>query len=149
MNKLNLGCGKDIREGWINLDSVALPNVDVVHDITALPLPFEDAWFDVILCKDVLEHVDYIPVLKDLHRILKPGGKLLIQVPHFNSQDAYVDPTHCRFFQFTRSTISRRAIRDRIILIFISLRLRKLGFILRIRLPNSTIRSWSDGLIRV
>ena len=94
MNRLNLGCGKDIREAWINLDIARLPGVDVVHDLRRLPLPFEDERFDYILAKDVLEHVDYIPLLKELHRILRAGGQLAIQVPHFTSADNYIDPTH-------------------------------------------------------
>jgi len=96
--KLNLGCGTDIREGYVNLDSTKLPGVQVVHDIQKLPLPFKNEEFDEILCQDVLEHVDYPRVLKDLHRILKPGGKLSIRVPHFTSRNNYVDPTHVKRF---------------------------------------------------
>ena len=96
--KLNVGCGIDIKEGWINLDSIAIPDVDVVHDIEKLPLPFQTEEFDEILCQDVLEHVDYIPVLKDLHRVLKKGGIIHIRVPHFTSKNNFVDPTHLRMF---------------------------------------------------
>lgn len=96
--KLNLGCGKDIREGYVNLDCVNLPGVDIVHDINLIPIPFEDNIFDEILCSSILEHTNYIPVLQELHRILKPGGFLKIIVPHFTSKYAYTDPTHCRFF---------------------------------------------------
>ncbi len=96
--KLNLGCGTDIRAGWINLDSAALTGVDVVHDIEKLPLPFGDEEFDEILCQDVLEHVEYIAVLRDLHRILKKGGSLTIRVPHFTSKNNFIDPTHRRMF---------------------------------------------------
>lgn len=95
---MNLGCGKDIKEGWINLDSVSLPGVNIVHNIENLPLPFSNNEFDEILCKDILEHVEYIPVLKDLHRILKPEGILKIQVPHFSSKNNFVDPTHKKLF---------------------------------------------------
>lgn len=98
MSRLNIGCGKDIREGWVNLDRAGLPGVDVVHDVQVLPLPFGDRTFDEILCKDILEHVDYIPLLKDIHRILKANGKLAIRVPHFTSKDAYGDPTHRNLF---------------------------------------------------
>lgn len=98
MNKLNLGCGHDVRNGWINLDSSELPNVDVVHNIEKLPLPFENDSFDQILAKDILEHVEYTDVLRDLHRILRKGGTLTIQVPHFTSVDNYIDPTHKKRF---------------------------------------------------
>ncbi|MFQ3676121.1 MAG: methyltransferase domain-containing protein [Endomicrobiia bacterium] len=101
MKKLNLGCGKDIKQGWINLDIVKLDGVDIVYDINKLPLPFAENEFDYILCKDVLEHFDnYVLLLKDLHRILKVGGVLEISVPHFSSRDNYVDPTHKRMFSF-------------------------------------------------
>jgi len=99
IKKLNLGCGSDIRKGWINLDSTALAGVDVVHDIEKLPLPFSNEEFDEILAQDVLEHMtDYVPVLHDLHRILKKGGTLTIRVPHFTSKNNYIDPTHRRLF---------------------------------------------------
>jgi SAM-dependent methyltransferase len=93
-DKLNLGCGRDIREGWVNLDSAELPGVDVVHDLAVVPLPFEDDRFTEVLCQDVLEHVDYAPVLRDLHRVVRPGGRVLIRSPHYSSRAVYVDPTH-------------------------------------------------------
>ncbi len=96
--KLNLGCGSDIREGWVNLDSASLPEVDGVHNIEKLPLPFADNSFDEIRCQDILEHVEYIPILKDLHRILAPGGTLSVRVPHFTARNNYMDPTHRRMF---------------------------------------------------
>jgi SAM-dependent methyltransferase len=92
--KLNLGCGTDIRPGYVNLDSAALPGVDVVHDVEQLPLPFGDESFDEILCLSIIEHLDYVPVLRDLHRILRPGGSLHITGPHFTARNFFVDPTH-------------------------------------------------------
>jgi len=96
--KINLGCGMNILKGWVNLDCAALPGVDVVHDLNVVPLPFEDECADEILCEDVLEHVDYIPLLRDCHRILQPGGRMRIEVPHFTSSNNYVDPTHRNMF---------------------------------------------------
>lgn len=98
MNKLNLGCGHDVRLGWINLDSAALAGVDVVHNIEAFPWPFSDGYFDEIYAKDILEHIEYIDVLREGLRILKPGGRFMIRVPHFTSVDNYVDPTHKKMF---------------------------------------------------
>jgi SAM-dependent methyltransferase len=97
-NKLNLGCGLDIKNGWINVDRVALPGVDVVHDLEVLPLPFPDDHFEYILCQDVLEHLDFVNVLRDVWRILKTGGVVHIRVPHFTSPNAYSDPTHKKLF---------------------------------------------------
>ena len=96
--KLTLGCGRNIKAGYVNLDKNNLPGVDVVHDIEKLPLPFHNEEFDEVLCENVLEHIEYIPVLRELHRILKGGGRLKIRVPHFSSRNNYVDPTHNKSF---------------------------------------------------
>lgn len=98
MLKLNLGCGRNIRRGWLNLDINKGKGVDVVHDLNDLPLPFEDNKFDIVLCKDILEHIKYMPLVKDIYRILKVGGLLKIRVPHFTSKLNYDDPTHINRF---------------------------------------------------
>ena len=114
--KLNLGCGTDIRPGWVNLDSSReIPGVDVVHDLDGLPLPFADGSFDYILAQDVLEHLaDPVATLRELHRILDRGGHLAIRVPHFTSRNNYIDPTHrnrfaIEWFDFFVSGSRRRA----------------------------------------
>jgi len=39
LKRLNLGCGRNIKKDWVNLDSADLPGVDVVHNVENLPLP--------------------------------------------------------------------------------------------------------------
>ncbi len=98
LRKLNLGCGYDIKPGWINLDSAKLPDVDVVHDIESFPWPFENESIDYISAHQLIEHVEYIPVLREAHRVLRKGGIFEIAVPHFTSRNNWIDPTHKKTF---------------------------------------------------
>lgn len=86
--KLNLGCGYDIKEGYLNVDFRDIPGVTKA-DLSKLPWPFNDGAVEEILMLDFLEHFPYrktIPILQECWRILKPDGNLVIQVP---------DLTHC------------------------------------------------------
>jgi len=80
---LNFGCGDTTIEGAINIDHIKLPNVDLVFDFEKFPYPLETNSVDEIHMYFVLEHlVDHLGVMKELYRILKPGGMLYIRVPH-------------------------------------------------------------------
>lgn len=84
---LDVGCGrgrlrKIINQGseYIGIDSQAGKNVDVVGDVHALP--FADGLFDGVICTAVLEHVaDETVVLREILRVLKKGGKLILTIP--------------------------------------------------------------------
>jgi predicted SAM-dependent methyltransferase len=81
MMKLNLASGRDYREGWVNVDFNG--KCDLKHDLTN-PLPYEDNSVDEILAAHILEHFgfgEYMDVLTDWVRVLKPGGKMTILVP--------------------------------------------------------------------
>ena len=101
--RLHLGCGNDPKQGWINHDLLALPGVDVVHDLNDRPWPWADNEFDEVWAKDVLEHLpDTIQTMEELYRITKPGASAYIAVPYWNSWEAITDPTHVRQFnEFT------------------------------------------------
>lgn len=101
--KLNLGCGFDKREGFVNADHFAACNPDVLLNMEQSPWPLEDNSFDYILLKHVLEHVGadfptFSKVMQELYRVAAPGGILEIQVPHFKHDTWWSDPTHVRAF---------------------------------------------------
>jgi SAM-dependent methyltransferase len=113
VRRLHLGCGTDIREGWINLDAQKLPGVDVVADLDDCrrrPLPFAADSFDEFLCSHVLEHLrDALGFMQEMHRIARPDALITIHVPYGSSDDADEDPTHVRrLFLYSFSYFSQR-----------------------------------------
>jgi ubiquinone/menaquinone biosynthesis C-methylase UbiE len=82
--KVNLGSGPARKEnGVVNVDVYPFAGVDIVHDIEK-DLPFESNSIDSIYSSHSLEHCSHYKVddiLKECHRILKPGGSLRLIVP--------------------------------------------------------------------
>lgn len=79
--RLNLGCGRDYKKGYINVDIVSDFPVDVLADLSKA-LPFKNNYADEILASDILEHFtkeDGEVFLKECHRVLKVRGKLIIR----------------------------------------------------------------------
>lgn len=95
-NKLHLGCGDIIKEGWVNLDIREMPGVDVVRDVLR-GLPFHDETFDHILSTNFLEHIpqaDVIWFMNEMWRVLKFGGTMQHLVPRAGTGSDFQDPTH-------------------------------------------------------
>lgn len=85
--KLNIGCGNDYRERFINVDISRDVRADNYIDLNtcslANPLPFEDNSFDEILAFNVLEYIPNIfPLLEELYRVAKPGCPLIIKAAY-------------------------------------------------------------------
>lgn len=88
--KINLGCSDKIMPGWINVDCRQLPGVDQVIDINAIPWPWKTNSISEILMSHVLEHLDDpIAAIREIHRVLKPGGRITVYVPHYKGSLAY------------------------------------------------------------
>jgi teichuronic acid biosynthesis glycosyltransferase TuaG len=79
--KLNLGCGDEVLQGWVNIDAYN-DKADVKADVKALPYATDSV--DLMLASHVLEHFTFqngFNVLKEWYRALKPGGKVIIETP--------------------------------------------------------------------
>lgn len=99
-DKLNLGCGAFKKEGFINIDSSVFTKPDLVYDLNIIPYPFENESFNLIEVDHALEHLDApFAVMKELHRILKKEGQMVIRVPHFSR--GFSHPGHSRGFDVT------------------------------------------------
>lgn len=99
--KLNLGCGLNKIQGFVNVDKFDTCNPDIVMDIEATPWSFEDNSVDEILLNHCLEHIGqdvdiFFSVVKELYRVCKPGAKIQINVPHPRHDNFINDPTHVR-----------------------------------------------------
>ncbi len=95
--RLNLGCGRSPLPGWVNIDSGALPGVDLVVDLEKASLPFEDSSVSEIHASHVLEHIrNALGLMQELHRVARPGALATFRVPYGTSDDADEDPTHVR-----------------------------------------------------
>ena len=97
---LNLGCGNRPKDGAINHDKFKHSQwVDVGIDLDIYPWLWDSNYFQIIYCIDVIEHLqNVVRALEEIHRILKPGGQLHLEVPGAHSQISFRDPTHLHFF---------------------------------------------------
>jgi SAM-dependent methyltransferase len=96
---LDLGCGRRKARGAFGIDMVSLPAVDLVHDLQRIPYPLPDSCADEICLMHVLEHLaDPLPILQEVWRLARPGGRVLIRTPHYSGHYAWKDPTHRRAF---------------------------------------------------
>lgn len=109
--RVNFGCGKDVRAGWVNVDGFRDAPGVVRHDITTTPWPFEDGSVDYLDTSHVLEHIlpREVPrrsdgamrdvlfdVIEEAWRVLKPGGTWEIRVPPGNTLACWPHPQHYR-----------------------------------------------------
>jgi len=94
---VDLGCGRDKIAGAIGVDFAGNALADVRHDLDAYPYPFADGSFEVVVLRNVVEHVrNVVGLMEEVHRIGSAGADVLITTPHFSSLYSFQDPTHLR-----------------------------------------------------
>lgn len=92
MNKMNLGCGPDILDGFVNVDMISAPGVQYWDCRNEVPKKWKGT-FDFVLVNHVLCTMNYGDVkltLQGILEILKPGGRVeIIDVDILKAFHAY------------------------------------------------------------
>lgn len=95
LRKLDLGGRFNSNQGF---ETVDLKNADVICDLNQ-KWPFADSSVGVIVANDFLEHLkDPLFTMKEIYRVLAPGGWLLAKTPSTDGRGAFQDPTHISFW---------------------------------------------------
>jgi hypothetical protein len=87
--RLNIGCGVKIypkKEGWVNIDLINHPDIDLIHDVRNISKTLGKSIADEIHAYHLVEHItpsDLQPMLKDWYEMLKPGGRIVVEMPDF------------------------------------------------------------------
>lgn len=109
---LDVGCGEGgyfhmyddhkIRYKGIDIDSSVLKTEKQVKLASAEKIPFPNNTFDIVVCMDVIEHVENDrAAISEIHRVLKTKGKLLLSVPNARYPITY-DPLNALLRSFGR-----------------------------------------------
>jgi len=100
--RLDIGCGLNKRKDgeWVGVDCLPLEGVDVVRNL-ALPWPWDTDSIEEVNCSHFLEHLtnlddkwERVHFFNELYRVMKPGAKCTLVIPHWCSNRYYGDPTH-------------------------------------------------------
>ena len=99
--KLNLGCGLNKMDGFVNIDKSPACEPDRVMDLEELPWPFDGDSVSEVALVHVLEHLGentgtFLGIMKELYRVCRPGARITIAVPHPRHDNFLGDPTHVR-----------------------------------------------------
>ena len=97
MEILNLGAGNKIMPEAVNHDLLKhRPEIAVAHDLEERPWPWPDNAFALIIAASVFEHLrlTLVEAMDECWRLLRPGGRIRVKLPHWQHDNSYADPTH-------------------------------------------------------
>jgi SAM-dependent methyltransferase len=98
---VDLGCGQNKFPAALGIDYAGNAHADVQHDLDVYPYPVTASSCDVVLLRNVIEHVrNVVGLMEEVHRIGRPDADVIITTPHFSSLYSYQDPTHVRHLAF-------------------------------------------------
>ena len=106
--RLGAVTGVDISDA--SVERARLRDVGEVVQCSITTLPFADDHFDLAVCLDVIEHIeDEQGALRELYRVVRPGGSLLIAVPAYQWLWSEHDVINHHQRRYTRATLSAAA----------------------------------------
>jgi len=96
MLKLHVGCGRVIKDGYINIDAKGSKGLDhLIKKADCEKLPYQNGTVDLIETYHMIEHLDRHKALRAIQHwcnLLKPGGKLILECPDFlQAAKDYID----------------------------------------------------------
>lgn len=95
LSMIDLGGGFNKPTGYKSVDLV---NADIIHNVEQ-DLPFEDSSIGIIRAYDFVEHIrDSVNLMNEIHRVLVPGGWLLLSVPSTDGRGAFQAPDHVSYW---------------------------------------------------
>ena len=83
---LQIGCGSNVIDGWLNTD-IGPKNEEIMYMDATKPFPFEDETFGFVFSEHLFEHLPYyggFKMLNECYRVLKPGGVIRMSLPTLN-----------------------------------------------------------------
>jgi hypothetical protein len=99
--KLNLGCGFNKINGYINVDMFQACAPDMLVDFEITPWPWHDNTIEGVMFNHSLEHIGgnskvFLAMMKELYRVSRHNCYIEINVPHPRHDNFINDPTHVR-----------------------------------------------------
>ena len=96
--KLDLCCATRKPEGFLGIDAIKFPCVDLVYDLNK-GIPLSDNCCEVVRGHDAIEHMrDGVKTLKEIWRVCQHGALVDILVPSTDGRGAWQDLTHVSFW---------------------------------------------------
>lgn len=116
MNKINVGCGWECREGWLNVDNTQKPqkvNYPIISMDATVTWPYEDNYFEAVLSEHMIEHLPQSKgffFLKEAYRTLKVNGVIRISCPERKfAEDLAGKDSHPYVIEYARKIFKREA----------------------------------------
>jgi hypothetical protein len=97
--KVDLGCGYHKLEGFLGIDMLDIPGVDIVHDLETTPWPLPSESITLLSCSNLVSHINpnkhgFISFMNEAWRVLKYGGQFRISTSYGMNTAFMSDPTN-------------------------------------------------------